>query len=182
MHLYSYRFNLNFIYFSFSTMSYWVFHLGSLSRDTTRTFPPEFFRGLSWFLIGTFPLEFHLLDSLLGPYFRHYLGSLLEPSFRGVRAAEAFLRKATAAAAASTLCGGGVLLVEAAEGKQVWCNVRLKVVSSSWLPGPAPTSSWPPPASSWTWKFQDSCDLKSWTSLIQRIPESLSVTAGKSAK
>ena len=65
---------------------------------SSKTFTADF--EISSYL--THPSQTHLREKRLAgqvlyfvSFWKHYLGSLLEPSFRGVRAALAFLRKAT---------------------------------------------------------------------------------------
>ena len=84
----------------------------------------------------THPSQRHLREKRLAgqvlyfvSFWKHYLGSLLEPSFRGVRAALAFLRKATT--------GGWhcVEVAEEAEEGKLWCNSDSKLSVPAGLPG-----------------------------------------------
>ena len=121
----------------------------------------------------THPSQTHLRGKRLAgqvlyfvSFWKHYLGSLLEPSFRGVRAALAFLRKATT--------GGWhcVEVAEEAEEGKLWCNSDSKLSVPAGLPGShlqlaSTTGAWrvsrlPP----------DSCaDLKSWNSLQREVKD-----------
>ena len=127
----------------------------------------------------THPSQTHLRGKRLAgqvlyfvSFWKHYLGSLLEPSFRGVRAALAFLRKAARAAGT------------------VWrWRRRLRRESSDVTPTQscqfqlacrAPTSSWPPQLE--PGGFQD-CHQIVVTSKVEILSKGksqiLSVIAGK---
>ena len=99
---------------------------------SSKTFTADF--EISSYL--THPSQTHLRGKRLAgqvlyfvSFWKHYLGSLLEPSFRGVRAALAFLRKATT--------GGWhcVEVAEEAEEGKLWCNSDSKLSVPAGLPG-----------------------------------------------
>ena len=136
--------------------------------SSSKTFTADF--EISSYL--THPSQTHLREKRLAgqvlyfvSFWKHYLGSLLEPSFRGVRAALAFLRKATT--------GGWhcVEVAEEAEEGKLWCNSDSKLSVPAGLPGShlqlaSTTGAWrvsrSPP---------DSCDLKSWNSLQREVKD-----------